>query len=31
MPEAAIEVSDLRKSYGRLDAVRGISFRVGAG
>jgi ABC-2 type transport system ATP-binding protein len=27
----AIEVVDLRKSYGELDAVRGISFEVGAG
>jgi ABC-2 type transport system ATP-binding protein len=29
--EAAISVRDLHKSYGRLDAVRGISFEVGRG
>ncbi len=28
---AAIEVSDLRKSYGRVDAVRGLSFSVEPG
>jgi len=28
---AAIEVEDLRKSYGSNEAVRGISFDVGAG
>src|ERR1017187_6947822 len=28
---AAIEVRDLRKSYGTVDAVRGISFEVGRG
>src|SRR5690606_6033302 len=27
----AIEVSDLRKSYGEVDAVRGLSFQVGRG
>jgi ABC-2 type transport system ATP-binding protein len=27
----AIEVSDLRKSYGRVDAVRGLSFAVEPG
>jgi ABC-2 type transport system ATP-binding protein len=31
MPEHAIEVRDLRKSYGQLEAVRGISFTVGRG
>jgi ABC-2 type transport system ATP-binding protein len=28
---AAIEVSDLRKSYGDVEAVRGVSFEVGRG
>jgi ABC-2 type transport system ATP-binding protein len=28
---AAIEVSDLRKSYGAVEAVRGVSFEVAAG
>jgi ABC-2 type transport system ATP-binding protein len=28
---AAIEVSDLRKSYGPVEAVRGVSFEVGRG
>ena len=27
----AIEVSGLRKSYGELEAVRGVSFSVGRG
>jgi ABC-2 type transport system ATP-binding protein len=31
MPAAAIEVDDLRKSYGDLEAVRGIGFRVERG
>lgn len=31
VPTAAIAVHDLRKSYGTTDAVRGISFTVGAG
>ncbi|HEX2234371.1 MAG TPA: ABC transporter ATP-binding protein [Thermoleophilaceae bacterium] len=31
MPELAIEVADLRKSYGELDAVRGLSFGVERG
>ncbi|MEA2472214.1 MAG: type transport system ATP-binding protein [Thermoleophilaceae bacterium] len=31
MTEAAISVRDLRKSYGRLEAVRGISFEVQRG
>ena len=31
MPDAAITVRDLHKSYGSLDAVRGISFEVGRG
>ena len=31
MPEAAIEVRDLRKSYGSTEAVRGISFEVQRG
>ncbi|MHB1503942.1 MAG: ATP-binding cassette domain-containing protein [Acidimicrobiales bacterium] len=31
MEEAAIEVTDLVKRYGDLDAVRGISFTVAAG
>jgi ABC-2 type transport system ATP-binding protein len=31
MPELAIEVSNLRKSYGSLEAVRGLSFGVGRG
>ena len=31
MPQPAIEVSDLRKSYGPLDAVRGVSFAVERG
>ena len=26
-----IEVADLRKSYGRFDAVSGVSFTVGKG
>ena len=29
--ELAIEVSDLRKSYGGVDAVRGVSFEVAPG
>jgi len=29
--EAAIEVSDLHKSYGPVEAVRGVSFSVGRG
>jgi ABC-2 type transport system ATP-binding protein len=29
--ELAIEVRDLRKSYGDVEAVRGISFEVGRG
>src|SRR3712207_2055860 len=31
MSQPAIEVSDLHKSYGRHEAVRGVSFRVGRG
>ena len=31
MAESAIQVRDLRKSYGEKEAVRGISFEVGAG
>ncbi|HEX8074744.1 MAG TPA: ABC transporter ATP-binding protein [Thermoleophilaceae bacterium] len=31
MPDAAISVRDLRKSYGPLEAVRGISFEVERG
>jgi ABC-2 type transport system ATP-binding protein len=31
MTGAAIEVRDLRKSYGPLEAVRGVSFEVGRG
>ena len=31
MPEAAISVRDLRKSYGPVEAVRGVSFEVGRG
>src|SRR4051794_41603686 len=31
MAEAAIEVRDLRKSYGAVEAVRGLSFSVGRG
>ena len=31
MPEAAIQVRDLRKSYGPIEAVRGISFEVRRG
>ena len=31
MPEPAIEVSDLRKSYGSLEALRGVSFEVERG
>src|ERR1700728_4182872 len=31
MTSAAIEVSDLRKSYGEIDAVRGIGFAVERG
>jgi ABC-2 type transport system ATP-binding protein len=31
MPELAIEVFDLRKSYGPVDAVRGVSFGVERG
>ena len=31
MPESAIEVRDLRKSYGPLEAVRGVSFEVARG
>jgi ABC-2 type transport system ATP-binding protein len=31
VPEPAIEVRDLRKSYGPLEAVRGISFEVARG
>jgi ABC-2 type transport system ATP-binding protein len=31
VPEPAIEVRDLRKSYGPLEAVRGISFEVERG
>ena len=30
-PEAAISVRDLRKSYGPVEAVRGLSFEVGRG
>src|SRR5437867_1507046 len=29
--EPALEVSDLRKSFGRIEAVAGVSFRVAAG
>ena len=31
MPEPAIEVSELRKSYDEVEAVRGLSFRVERG
>jgi ABC-2 type transport system ATP-binding protein len=31
VPEAAISVRDLRKSYGQVEAVRGISFEVRRG
>jgi ABC-2 type transport system ATP-binding protein len=31
MTAAAVAVSELRKSYGALDAVRGISFEIAAG
>jgi ABC-2 type transport system ATP-binding protein len=31
VPDNAIEVRDLRKSYGSVDAVRGISFEVARG
>jgi ABC-2 type transport system ATP-binding protein len=31
MPEPAIEVSELRKSYGPVEAVRGVSFAVERG
>ncbi len=31
VPEAAISVRDLRKSYGPVDAVRGLSFEVARG
>jgi len=31
IPAPAIQVSDLRKSYGDLEAVRGLSFEVGRG
>lgn len=31
MPANAVEVEDLRKSYGAVEAVRGISFRVAQG
>ena len=31
MPDPAIEVQDLRKAYGDVEAVRGISFRVERG
>jgi ABC-2 type transport system ATP-binding protein len=31
VPEAAISVRDLRKSYGPVEAVRGLSFEVGRG
>ena len=31
MPDTVISVSDLKKSYGEVDAVRGISFSVEAG
>jgi ABC-2 type transport system ATP-binding protein len=31
VPEPAIEVRDLRKSYGDVEAVRGLSFRVERG
>ncbi len=31
MTEQAISVSDLRMSYGPLEAVRGVSFEVAAG
>jgi ABC-2 type transport system ATP-binding protein len=31
VPEAAIEVHELRKSYGDVEAVRGLSFRVERG
>src|SRR2546428_7634162 len=30
-PEPALEVRDLRKSFGRVEAVAGVSFRVAAG
>ena len=31
MGQAMIEVRDLRKTFGAVEAVRGISFRVEAG
>ena len=31
MAAPAIEVSDLHKSYGPVEAVRGVSFEVGTG
>jgi ABC-2 type transport system ATP-binding protein len=31
MPEPAVVVRDLAKSYGRVEAVRGISFEIAAG
>ena len=31
MTELAIEVADLRKSYGSVEAVRGLSFEVERG
>ena len=31
MKELAIEVHDLRKSYGQVEAVRGLSFSVDRG
>ena len=31
MPSAAIEVRDLRKAYGPVEAVRGLSFEVERG
>jgi ABC-2 type transport system ATP-binding protein len=31
MQEPAVEVRDLRKSYGELEAVRGVSFEVARG
>ena len=31
MPDPAIEVHELRKSYGEIEAVRGLSFRVERG
>ena len=31
MTDLAIEVKDLRKTYGEVEAVRGVSFEVASG